>query len=140
MKKKKEIWVITGLLIISITFLMGVLYASNAFRLNSMMNIINQYPTDFFIESDNWDDSDDFLSSYFSDYEGSLEIVHTFRTRNVELREAKIIGDNNSDTGILINNLNRSYNTIYLVGIDEIAYNLLISKDMNSTVFLSDPL
>ncbi len=140
MKNKKEIWVITGLLIISITFLTGVLYASNAFRSNSMMNIINQYPTDFFIESDNWDDSDDFLSSYFSDYEGSLEIVHTFRTRNVELREAKIIGDNNSDTGILINHLNRSYNTIYLVGIDEIAYNLLISKDMNSTIFLSDPL
>jgi len=138
MKKKKEIWVITGLLIISITFLTGVLYASNAFRSNSMMNAINQYPTDFYMESNNWNDSDDFLSSYFSDYEGPLEINHTFRTENVRLYDVKIIGDNISDTGILINQLNRSYDRVYLVGIDEIAYNLLKSEDMNSTVFLSD--
>ncbi|MHA1474337.1 MAG: FtsX-like permease family protein [Promethearchaeota archaeon] len=139
MKKKKEIWVITGLLIISITFLMGVLYSSNAFRSNSMMNIINQYPTDYFIES-NWNHSEDLLSSYFSNYEGPLEIDHTFRVENVDLDNVKIIGDNISDTGILINQLNRSYNTIFLVAIDEIAYNLLRSDDMNSTVFLSDPL
>ncbi|MHA1510491.1 MAG: hypothetical protein ACTSRX_02100, partial [Promethearchaeota archaeon] len=137
MKKKKEIWVITGLLIISITFLMGVLYSSNAFRSNSMMNIINQYPTDYFIES-NWNHSEDLLSSYFSNYEGPPEIDHTFRVENVDLDNVKIIGDNISDTGILINQLNRSYNTIFLVAIDEIAYNLLKSEDMNSTVFLSD--
>jgi len=140
MKKKKEIWVITGLLIISITFLTGVLYASNAFRSNSMMNIINQYPTDFYIESKNWNHSDEFLTSYFSEYEGPLEIDHTFQTEIVYLNDVEIIGDNNSDTGVLINQLNRSYSVIYLVGIDEIAYDLLISKDMNSTVFLSDPI
>ena len=140
MKKKKEIWVITALLIISITFLTGVLYASNAFRSNSMMNIINKYPTDYFIESNNWNDSDDFLDSYFSEYEGPLEINHTFRTEKIRLSEVKINGDNNSDTGVLINQLNRSYDRMHLIGIDEIAYNMLRSKELHSTVFFSDPI
>jgi ABC-type antimicrobial peptide transport system permease subunit len=140
MKKKKEIWVITGLLIISITFLTGVLYAANTFRSNSMMNIINQYPTDYFLESDSWNESDEFLTSYFSNYEGSLEINYTFRVQNIRLNDVNIIGDNISETGILINQLNRSYDRIHLVGIDEIAYNLLKSNDMHSTVILSDPI
>ncbi|QEE17815.2 FtsX-like permease family protein [Promethearchaeum syntrophicum] len=140
MRKKKEIWVITGLLIISITFLMGVLYSTNAFRSHSMMNTINQYPTDFYIESNNWNSSDEFLTSYFSNYEGPLEINQTYPTEDINLDNVKIEGDNISDTGVLINQLNRSYNLVHLVGIDESAYNLLNSKDMQSKFFFSEPI
>jgi hypothetical protein len=140
LKKKKELWVIMGLLIISITFLMGVLNSTNAFRSNTMMNIVNQYPTDYSISRNNWDDTDEFLTTYFSNYEGPFEIDHTFRTEKIIFTDAKIVGDNTSETGILINQLNRSYGAMHLIGIDEVAHNLLNSKDMRSTVFLSNPI